>query len=371
MFACFLDATKAFDVINHKTLFNRLLERKFPLHLTPFPLSWYKDQRMRVRWQNSFSDSFPISNGVRQGGVLSPILFTDDLHKLGVCCFCDSLFARALGYADDVVLLAPSPAALRMMLRCCEKFACNRGLRFNPSKTQLIRFSRSPSSTCTDYFVFCGQQLSFLDTVTHLGHLIHYNLSDAPDINHKLRDMVKKANCLLASFPKAGPAIPTRLFQSYCLPLYGSALWSLSCSALYHIEVTFNKILRRIWHLPNRSHTGIVHSVAKLDSLYNLVYRRSNSLVFTALRCPPVLVRSIFIQSVTTCYSFCGYNYLYGDFIIFNLLYYTFVVVCVIYNNNNNNNNSVVVWSCYNMNQFVQTSPSHEPHGISPLRCVQ
>ena len=76
---------------------------------------------------------------------------------------------------------------------------------FNPSKTQLIRFSRSPSSTCTACFVFCGQHLSFLDTVTHLGHLLHYNLSDAPDINHKLRDMVKKANCLLASFLRLVP----------------------------------------------------------------------------------------------------------------------------------------------------------------------
>ena len=56
VFACFLDATKAFDLVNDETLFNRLLERKFPLHLTRFLLSWYKDQCMRVRWQNSFSD---------------------------------------------------------------------------------------------------------------------------------------------------------------------------------------------------------------------------------------------------------------------------------------------------------------------------
>ena len=143
-------------------------------------------------------------------------------------------------------------------------------------------------------FVFCGQQLSFLDTVTHLGHLLHYDLSDVPDVNCKLRDMVRKANCLLASFPRVGPTVLTHLFQYYCLPLYGSALWSLSCSGLRHLEVAFNKLLRRIWHLPYRSHTGIVHLVANLDSLFNLVYRRSNSLVYAAAKCPSALVRSVF-----------------------------------------------------------------------------
>ena len=78
--------------------------------------------------------------------------------------------------------------------------------------------------------------------------------------------MVRKANCLLASFPRVGPLVLARLFQSYCLSLFGSALWSLSCPVLYCIEVAFNRILRKI---SSRSHTGIVHSVAKLESLYN------------------------------------------------------------------------------------------------------
>ena len=131
---------------------------------------------MCVRWKNAFSDSFPISNGVRQGGVLSFTIYIDDLlddlRNRGVGCFWDSVFAGAMGYADDVVLLAPSPAALRIILPL--------NVGFNPSKTQLIRFSWSSSSSCTARFNFCGQQLSFLDTVTHLGHLLHYNLSDVP-----------------------------------------------------------------------------------------------------------------------------------------------------------------------------------------------
>ena len=44
----------------------------------------YSDQNVcaRVSWNGQFSNKFSVSNGVRQGGVLSPILFTvyiDDL----------------------------------------------------------------------------------------------------------------------------------------------------------------------------------------------------------------------------------------------------------------------------------------------------
>ena len=109
--------------------------------------------------------------------------------------------------------------ASRLMLRRCEDFASKRWLPFNQPKTQLICYSWSSSSSCKASFTFCGQQLSFVDTVICLGHLLHYNLSHVPDINHKLRDMVKKANCLLASFPRIGPFILTRLFQSYYLSL--------------------------------------------------------------------------------------------------------------------------------------------------------
>ena len=123
-------------------------------------------------------------------------------------------------YSDDLVLLAPSPSALRIMLNCCENFTIICGLKFNPSKTQLICFSSYPSSSCSASFYFCGQQLPFLDTVSHLGHLLHYNLSDVHDINVKLCDMVRKANCLFVSFPRVGPYILTRLFQSYCLSPY-------------------------------------------------------------------------------------------------------------------------------------------------------
>ena len=85
---------------------------------------------MQVHWNSSLSPPFATTNGVCQGGVLSPILFTiclDDLltglKGLGIGCHWDGCFVGAVGYADDVALLAPSPSALRIMLHFCENFA--------------------------------------------------------------------------------------------------------------------------------------------------------------------------------------------------------------------------------------------------------
>ena len=81
---------------------------------------------MCVRWDKSLSDSFSVSNGVRQGDVLSPILFSVYLDGLpqkladsGVGCHWGYLFAGAVCYADDIVLLAPCPSALRILLNIC------------------------------------------------------------------------------------------------------------------------------------------------------------------------------------------------------------------------------------------------------------
>ena len=72
---CFLDASKAFDLVDHGILFNTLLERGLPLSIVRFLISWYSMQQLRVRWNSSLSDPLKVSNGVRQGSVLSPILF--------------------------------------------------------------------------------------------------------------------------------------------------------------------------------------------------------------------------------------------------------------------------------------------------------
>ena len=65
-----------------------------------------------------------------------------NLKQSGVGCFWDDQFVGALAYADDLTLLAPSPAALRLLF-ICEQFGAANMLKFNPDKTQCIKFSCS------------------------------------------------------------------------------------------------------------------------------------------------------------------------------------------------------------------------------------
>ena len=80
----------------------------------------------------------------RQNPLQNTIVYLDDLltslKSLGISCHWDGLFVGAVCYVDDIALLAPSPSALRLMLKHREEFAISRGLSFKASKSQLIHF---------------------------------------------------------------------------------------------------------------------------------------------------------------------------------------------------------------------------------------
>ena len=94
VYGCFLDASKAFDRVDHGLLFKKLLQRDLPPTVVKTLFKWYTDQLVSVLWDKTDSEPFSIANGVCQGGLLSPILFTiyidDLLHQLeqsGVGCY--------------------------------------------------------------------------------------------------------------------------------------------------------------------------------------------------------------------------------------------------------------------------------------------
>lgn len=126
---------------------------------------------------------------------------------------------------------------------------------------------------CIARFYLCSHQLPFLDTVLCLSHLLHYNLSDVQDIPRRLLAYF----CL---FLELVPLFQLASFRHIVFrSMHGSGLLFHPYPAIHNIEVAFNKALHRSWLLQCCSHTGIVHQVAKLNSMFNVVLHRSNCLL--------------------------------------------------------------------------------------------
>ena len=116
----FLDAFKAFNCVKNRKHFHCLLDRKLPAVFIRLLLSLYTGHVACVLRNGVYSGQFPVKNGVKQGGILSPVLFCvyidgllDRLSKCHVGCYIGLNLLGALAYADDIVLLAPTPSAIR------------------------------------------------------------------------------------------------------------------------------------------------------------------------------------------------------------------------------------------------------------------
>ena len=128
----------------------------------------YVNQSIRVEFNDTHSDSFNVSNGVKQGGVISPTLFTcyidDMLSKLkssGLGCHVGSEYVGCISYADDLVLLSPTITSLKDMVRICEDYAIDYNIKFNGSKCNLLVFDKkNPMSNCDININVAGDNVS-------------------------------------------------------------------------------------------------------------------------------------------------------------------------------------------------------------------
>ena len=126
---------------------------------------------------------FSLSNGVRQGGVISAILYCfygnslfTELRRSGYGCHVNGFFHGIFGYSDDNMLLAPSEHALQKMLEICERFATSHNLKFSTDpdpvkcKTKCIASVKKPKQL--PEMRLCGNNLPWVNAFKHLGNNI-------------------------------------------------------------------------------------------------------------------------------------------------------------------------------------------------------
>lgn len=270
VYVCLLDASKAFDKVHYGKLFRLLIDRKLPAIVIRFLLDNYTRQSIYAAWNGVKSDCFSAKNGVKQGGVLSPILFNiyyDEmickLKQSNIGCKIGNLYIGALAYADDIVLLCPSRTGLQKMLNICELYSVEYQVSFNAGKTQCIKFSYGVITGSGD-LMLNNVILKWEQKVNHLGNILNYNLKDKDDLSKKKGKFVGSVNKLLSNYGNLQSYIVAKLFQAYCCSFYGCTLWSLNEAINDQICVEWNKAVRRVLKLPSMTHTSFLGPLINL-----------------------------------------------------------------------------------------------------------
>ena len=138
VFTCQTDMSKAFDMVRHSLLFRKLLSKGFSRIFLRLYMFIYMFQYANVRWDGVYSSVFSLCNGVRQGAILSGILYCfyvneifEILRKKSIGCWINFNFLGMLEYSDDNWILAPSIECLQEMLDVVDNYCKDLNLKFS------------------------------------------------------------------------------------------------------------------------------------------------------------------------------------------------------------------------------------------------
>jgi len=260
---CFLDITKAYDLTWRDGILSRLLDLGISGHIWMVVKDMYRGVRNRVIVNGRRSRQFPSHVGVRQGSVLSPLLFSIFIsgvidewkrNNLGVTIRStntllteqekkdekeNEIRIAGLLFADDIVLMADNVKELRKALKIMEEHADKWRYKFNGDKC-CIMIAGAKSVDETREWQIQGQPIKEYNHYKYLGieldpHLQWHRWTDdraaagkrclpmlwwcgvkqgglATEIGNKLMDMMLKP-AMAYGYEFANPS-PTR-FQTH------------------------------------------------------------------------------------------------------------------------------------------------------------
>ena len=216
---------------------------------------------------------------MKQGGILSPILFAVyidalflDFTKQSIGCHMGHTFMGAFGYADDIILLAPSKSSLTNMLQIAKKYANTHDILFNAAKSKYLTFGKT--NDCQDQHIIMDDiQIKCRSWEIHLGNDLDSQNSDKY-INNAISNLFVTFNSIIYNFHSARADLKYFLFKTYCMSVYGSQLWNYDSRYIAKFYVAWRKCCRRLLGLPYKTHSNLVHLICNNVDIDVQLHRR-------------------------------------------------------------------------------------------------
>lgn len=289
-FCAFIDFKKAYDSIDRTILWSKLTSVGISPAMLSALKSIYSDVQSCVRLNGQCSSFFSVHAGLKQGCVLSPLLFNmfidDFVSKVKALELGIQLDDERVGimlYADDIVLLAESEVDLQRLLDVLSSWCQLNNLHVNLEKSNVVHF-RSQSMQVTDIkFRYGTNEMSIVTQYKYLGLL----LTEFLDYNVMAKMVAQSASRALGLLIAKCKAFGgfhyttfTKLYDTLVNSIidYGSAIWGtkeVSCiSAVQNRACRFFMGLGK--YAPNLAVNGDMGWKAPVVKQWECVFRQWN-----------------------------------------------------------------------------------------------
>lgn len=221
-----LDFEKAFDTVPHELLKLKLHSYGVSKQVLNWISAFLSNRSQSVVVNGSSSNKADVLSGVPQGTVLGPILFIIFINDIVKCV--DSQIRL---FADDCVCYRiirniNDCLALQKDIDRLGKWARDWGMRFQPSKCNMIRFSKKKMNTLFDYTLE-GSKLVFLDRIKYLGVNITSDLNWSFHVNAVCKKAYRTLGLLKRNLTMCPASVKLQAFKGLIRPglEYASAAW--------------------------------------------------------------------------------------------------------------------------------------------------
>ena len=236
VYSCFYDLASVFDTVEFCVLLENLFHAGVRGKCWRLLRDWYHNLTSQVRLGNHMSDPFTISRGIRQGSVLSPLLFNlvmdpllTELRSRSLGISINGLFLGAFAHADDLRTMASNVEDTTDQASLVYSFTRSRGLHLCLEKCALLPSSKNfPLSSLK---IDNETSLPVEKSVKCLG--IWWDTS--PSSRLSIKERIQKAraaffaNGQLGAFHGLLNPLSSRSIVESCM-LYGSESWVLNLS---------------------------------------------------------------------------------------------------------------------------------------------
>ena len=165
LFLVTLDSRKAFDVVNHIIMLDKLYEAGIHPTLWTIVKDMYAGLTSKVKWIRKLSESFKILQGVRLGGILStcfyktyinPFLVELKQHRLGLCI--GTVYCGCPTCADDLAFLSNCENELQVMMNVAKRNAMKDHVTIHPDKSNVVLLNSHNSVSKKNFSLDMGDK---------------------------------------------------------------------------------------------------------------------------------------------------------------------------------------------------------------------